>query len=97
MIFLKQSLTVASYEGIRTALEERAVAADVRRACQQVLTDRRVQGGAISVNPVDFENLAPGEFISVTITAPADSNSVVPGSFYRGRTLTSTATMMKEL
>ncbi|MCA9229158.1 MAG: pilus assembly protein [Planctomycetales bacterium] len=97
MIFLKQSLTVAAYEGIRTSLEERAVEADVRAACQQVLTDRSVQGGTINVDPVNFERLAPGEYISVTITAPADPNSVIPGSFYRGKTLSATATMMKEL
>ncbi|NOY30560.1 MAG: pilus assembly protein [Planctomycetes bacterium] len=97
MIFLKQSLTVASYEGIRTALEERAVATDVLGACQQVLTDRRVQGGTITIQPNNFETLLPGEFIQVTVSAPADSNSVVPGSFFGGRTLTATATMMKEL
>ncbi len=97
MIFLKQSLTVASYEGIRTALEERAVATDVRRTCQQVLIDRRVQGGLITVQPNAFETLPPGEFIAVTVSAPADLNSVMPGSFFRGKTLSATATMMKEL
>jgi len=97
MIFLKQSLTVAAYEGIRTALEERAVAADVLNASQQVLTDRQVQGGNITVQPNDFETLPPGDFIQVTVSAPADSNSVIPGSFFRGRTLSATATMMKEL
>ena len=96
MIFLKQSLTVASYEGVRAALEESAVATDVHRTSQQVLTDRRVQGSIVSIDPVDFENLVPGEYISVTITAPADSNSVIPGNFYRARTLSATATMMKE-
>ncbi len=97
MIFLKQSLTVASYEGIRTSLEERAVASDVLGACQQVLTDRRVQGGTITIQPNNFEALLPGEFIQVTVSAPADANSVIPGSFFNGRTLSATATMMKEL
>ena len=97
MIFLKQSLTVASYEGIRTALEDRAVAADVRRTSQQILTQRRVRGGTIVVNPADIPGTPTGQYITVTVSAPADRNSVIPGSFFRGRTLSASATMMKEL
>lgn len=97
MIFLKQSLTVAAYEGVRAALEERAVANDVRLTCAQVLSDRQVQGGTITIAPGNFEVLPPGEFISVTVAAPADANSIIRGSFFGGRTLSATATMMKEL
>ena len=96
MIFLKQSLTIASYEGIRTSLVENAKSDDVLRSCQQVLDDRQIQGGTITIQPADFENLDPGEYIQVTVTAPADANSVIPGSFFKGRTLTGSATMMKE-
>jgi len=97
MIFLKQSLTIASYEGVRTALEERAVSADVRRTSQQILTQRRVQGSTITVSPTNIPAVPTGQFITVTVSAPADSNSVIPGSFFRGRTLSASATMMKEL
>ena len=97
MIFLKQSCTIAAYEGVRTALVENAVAADVLRTSRQVLTDRRVRGGTITISPNDFQRLPVGEFIEVTVTAPADLNSVIPGNFFRGKTLTGKATMMKEL
>jgi|GEM_PF-269514 len=97
MIFLKQSLTIAAYEGIRTALEEGAVRRDVRRTGQQVLTERRVQGGTIAVDPGNIPATAPGQFITVTVSAPADRNSVIPGSFFRGQVLSASATMMKEL
>ena len=97
MIFLKQSLTIASYEGVRTALEERAVSSDVLRTSQQILTQRRVQGGSITVNPSNIPAIPTGQYITVTVSAPADSNSVLPGSFFRGRTLSASATMMKEL
>jgi Flp pilus assembly protein TadG len=96
MIFLKQSLTVAAYEGVRTALEQDAVATDVRRASQQVLTERRVKGGTITISPNNFEALPIGQYIEVTVSAPADLNSVIPGNFFRGKTLTGKATMMKE-
>jgi hypothetical protein len=97
MIFLKQSLTVASYEGVRTALEDQAVSTDVLRTSQQVLTQRRVQGGTTTVNPADIPAVPLGQFITVTVTAPADRNSVIPGSFFRGQVLSASATMMKEL
>ncbi len=96
MIFLKQSLTVAAYEGVRTALEQNAAATDVRRTSQQVLTERRVQGGTITISPNNFEALPVGEYVEVTVAAPADLNSVIPGNFFRGKTLTGKATMMKE-
>ena len=97
MIFLKQSLTVASYEGVRTALEDRAVGADVLRSSQQILTQRRVQGGTITVSPANIPAVPTGQFITVTVTAPASRNSVIPGSFFRGQILSASATMMKEL
>src|SRR5262245_11435218 len=34
-LFLKQSLTVAAYEGVRTAIEEGATSANVQTACNQ--------------------------------------------------------------
>ena len=97
MIFLKQSLTVAAYEGIRTALEDRAVSRDVLRSSQQILTQRRVQGGTTTVNPNNIPAVPTGQYITVTVSAPADLNSVIPGSFFRGRILSASATMMKEL
>ena len=96
MIFLKQSVTIAAYEGVHTALLEDAVAADVLQSSQQVLADRRVRGASITITPNNFETLPVGEYIEVSVSAPADSNSVIPGNFFRGKTLTGNAKMMKE-
>jgi hypothetical protein len=96
MIFLKQSLTAAAYEGVRAALSPRAAAADVQAAADGLLRDRRVQGASVTIRPTNFATLQPGEYIEVTVSAPTDANSTIPGSFLRGRTLSATATMMKE-
>jgi Flp pilus assembly protein TadG len=95
-LFLKQSLTVAAYEGARTALAERQVAGSVQTACAQILTDRKVKDATVTVNPTDIASLKPGDYIDVTVSAPCNSNSVVPTTFYRGRTLSATASMMVE-
>jgi Flp pilus assembly protein TadG len=95
-LFLKQSLTVAAYEGVRTALEEGADAKSVQAACSQILADRKIQGGTVKIKPSNIASLNPGEFVDVTVTAPCAANSVVPVSFYRGRALSATASMMIE-
>jgi Flp pilus assembly protein TadG len=96
MIFLQQSLSVAAYEGVRTAIESGATAAEVQSTCQQILSDRRVAGGTVTINPADIASIAPGDYVNVIVSAPCAGNSVVPIQFYRGRTLTTTASMMVE-
>src|SRR3954451_3567831 len=95
-MFLKQSLTVAAYEGVRSAIATGGTAATVQTICGDILKDRRVQGSQIKVNPTDIASLKPGDLVSVTISAPCNLNSPVPTTFYRGRVLTTSATMMIE-
>jgi Flp pilus assembly protein TadG len=96
MIFLKQSLAIAAYEGARTAIVPGVTKAQVDAACNQLLADRKVKGATISIKPSDIASLNPGDYVDVTVTAPCNNNSVVPNTFYRGKTLSSTASMMIE-
>ncbi len=96
MVFLKQSLSVAAYEGIRTAVQSKSTTAEVQAACQRVLDDRNVRGGVVTITPKNFEKLNPGDFVDVTVSAPCGSNTIVPIRFFRGRTLSATASMMIE-
>jgi hypothetical protein len=95
-VFLRQSLTVAAYEGVRTAIEEGATQTSVEAACNQVLKDRRVEGASVVVKPANIASLNPGEYVDITITAPFDANSIVPNTFYRDRSLSAAASMMIE-
>lgn len=97
MVFLKQSLACAAYEGAHTALAPDATEADVRRVCEGILADRRVQGATITVTPRDLPNTPDGEYLQVNIAAPTDLNGVIAGRFFRGQVLESTAVMMKEI
>jgi Flp pilus assembly protein TadG len=96
MIFLKQSLTAASYEGVRTALVKDATTNDVQAACNQILSDRRIDGATVTVTPPNVAALEPGDLVAVTVTAPCAANSVIPVMFYRGQSMESTASMMIE-
>lgn len=95
-LFLKQSLTVAAYEGVRTALAERTIPGSVQATCNQILQDRKIQNATVTISPNNLASLQPGDFIDITVSAPCNSNSVVPAAFYRGRTLSATASMMVE-
>jgi Flp pilus assembly protein TadG len=96
MIFLKQTLAIAAYEGARTAIIPGVTKTQVEAACNQILTDRKVKGAVITVKPTDIAALNPGDFVDVTVSAPCSSNSIVPNKFYKGRTVSSTASMMIE-
>jgi hypothetical protein len=96
MIFLKQSLTVASYEGVRTALVSGATPQDVRTSCEQVLSDRNIQGAVVTLVPANITDLEPGDSVDVIVTAPCGDNTVLPMMFYRNRTMSATASMMIE-
>ncbi|QDU88162.1 TadE-like protein [Pirellulimonas nuda] len=97
MIFIKQSLASAAYEGAHTAVAPGATATDVRRACLDLLTDRRVRGASVSVLPGDPLGVPEGQFMEVHVSAGTDANSLLPLRFFRGRTLTASASMMKEI
>ena len=96
MIFLKQSLTIAAYEGGRTALVPGATSADVTADCQQVLIDRGIQGATVNLNPNNIGSVQAGNYIEIVVTAPCNSNAILPGSFFQGRTMTGQVSVMKE-
>ena len=56
----------------------------------------RFKDAKVTIKPSNIAALEPGDFIDVTVSAPCASNSVVPTTFYRGRTLSATASMMIE-
>jgi hypothetical protein len=50
----------------------------------------------VTLNPSNIALLKPGDFIDVSVSAPCNSNSPVPTTFFHGRTLTAKASMMIE-
>lgn len=97
MVFLKQSLAVAAYEGAHTAVKPGATSADVRITCESILRDRRIDGATITVAPGEVANVPAGEYMTIRITAPSDQNNVLPLQFFRGANIDAAAVMMKEI
>ncbi|HAC89792.1 MAG TPA: pilus assembly protein TadE [Planctomycetaceae bacterium] len=96
MIFLQQGLRISAYEGARVALVPVSDSGNVQAACQQVLDDRRISSGSISVQPSNLDQQPYGSIVQVTVTAPCSDNSLFAPFLFTGRTLTGQMQMMIE-
>lgn len=96
MIFLQQSLTVAAYEGARVALAPEADTKNVEYQVELILADRDVRDATVSVAPRNVRGAAAGAWVRVMATAPFSENCLVGGWLFGDKTLTASATMMKE-
>ena len=96
MVFLKESLTIAAYEGSRVAVNATATESDVTTRCQEVLADRNVQGATIQITPSNLSAVASGSPIEVTVSAPCGPNAVMPVWFYGTATMNGSSAVMKE-
>ena len=95
MIYLRQTLHVAAYEGIRVAIREDMPTATALSRAQRVIDDRRVEGATISFTPADTVFLARGTPITIQVDAPCEGNNALPLRFFSGD-LTAIAVMNKE-
>ena len=96
IIYLKQTLSTAAYEGVRAALVNGADTADVTDACNRILNSRRTSGATVTITPSSFTSQPVQSWITVRVTANGGANSVVAGWFYDRLTIDGQATMMKE-
>lgn len=95
MIFLKQVLTHASYEAARVASRPNAKNADPGTRANAILNAQSVNTGSVGVVPLDIEATNRGSNIVVTVSAPANANSLIPFSHFAGQTLSVSMTSVK--
>ena len=96
LIFLKQTLCAAAYEGARVAVRRDATPADVTQRASEVLTSRNVQNATIVMNPPTIDSLDPGDEVTVTVSAPTSNNRVIVTGYLNDVTVTSFVLMLKE-
>ena len=97
--FLKESLTIAAYEGARTGVKRRATRAQVEARVQDILDARNVslgESGSITVTPSDLSTLDALDPLTVVIRAPSAGNSALIFDSLTNRTITATVKMARE-
>lgn len=94
-VFLKQSLNMAAYEAAKviTRPGDNNTLASTR--AQQVLSVRKISNYTLSVSPTITATTARGTQVTVTIQAPASNLSYGPLRFMTGKTISSSAVMVR--
>lgn len=94
-IFLQETLTQAAYEGALVAARQGGSSAKAQASVAAVLNSRNVKDFSVSFSP-DVATAAPGTQISITVAAPVNSNSLLPGQLYPRSNLNASLTFVKE-
>ncbi len=95
-IFLKQSLNVAAYEGIREAIRVGSGNADGIDRAQNILNARNVNDFQVRFPDGDAGEADRGDEIVIEVSAPTETNSPLAGQFVTNRILTARVVMVKE-
>ncbi len=96
MAFLNQTLSVASYEGVRRAIQFNGTNEKALEHANEILTARNVDGASVTFDPADVATADEGTWITVTVSAPCAANTGTPMKFFNGQSITVTSTMVKE-
>lgn len=96
MIYLKQSLKIAAYEGSRVGLVDGAEVGNVLAQADLILANRNVQLYNVALIPGDPAALAPGDYLRVSVTAPCEANSLIGGWFFQSKSLSEHVEVVKE-
>ena len=95
LLFLKQTLVQAAYEGVKVAI----VSGDQEKAqavVDAVAAGRNLQDVQVQFTPSDIASLPPGEVVTITISAPGDSNSLIPFGPFKNQVVQTSASMIRE-
>jgi Flp pilus assembly protein TadG len=97
-IHLRQTLSIAAYEGARTAVTPDTSVEAIRQAIEGVLQDRDVTDHTITISPLPLDSIPKLGWITIAVSTPASTNAVLPLSYFTGNksTITVTTKVMKE-
>lgn len=94
-IYLKQVVTQAAYEGARVATTIGSVETEAVAFSRQVLDARHIQNAVIQISPSINANTPSGTEVTVTVTAPSNSNSFAPLWYFRNAQVSAKVVMIR--
>lgn len=95
-IFLKQSLNVAAYEGIRESIRISSNTSNGVDRATNILSARSVKDFEISFPSGEVADARRGDEVVIEVSAPTATNSPLAGQFVTNRVLTARVVMVKE-
>jgi len=100
MVFLKETLKSASYEGGRAGAKWNSDNQQVSSRITALLDARHVEDATFEIelpaNANDVSQLNRGDIFTIRISAQADNNTIGPLGLYSGQVLSATTIMVRE-
>ncbi len=96
IIFVKQAISTAAYEGIRVAVDPDGTSAAARQRCNEMLASRSINDATITITPANVKRVEPGQPIEVKISVPSGTNRFFPARFVKDVEISAAVVMVKE-
>ena len=99
IIFLKESVTLAAYEGARRGVGRDRTNAEATERVIEFLEDRDIaydQSQLTSFSSPDFNSANTLDNVTITVQVPAEGNLIIPSSVFGHLTVSSSVTLRKE-
>ena len=97
--FLRESLTIAAYEGARVGAPKGGTDALARVRILQLLDERNItyeSGDVVTISGNSFETADTMDHVTVTVRAPAAGNLISATQFFNNKTIEAQVTLRKE-
>ena len=94
-VFLKQSLTVAAYEGARAATRAGGTTAQAQERIREVLVNRGIENETITITPAVNADTARGTTVRVTVAAPGSGVALNPLQLFQNRNVQQSVVMVR--
>ncbi|MGB7345607.1 MAG: TadE family protein, partial [Pirellulaceae bacterium] len=99
LIFLKETVTIAAYEGARRGVGRGRTNADVTNRIIEFLDDRDIEytvANLVQYSSPDFTSADTLENVTVTVNVPAEGNMIIPLGMFDNFIVSASVTMRKE-
>lgn len=98
LFFLKETVSIAAYEGARRGINRGGTTAAATARVQQILDERGVTygGDVVTFTGKNYNNAETLEHVTLVVTVPAAGNLLAPAGLYGDLILSSQVTMRKE-
>ena len=99
LMFLKETVVLAAYEGAREGVNRGQTDADCVARVVELLDERGVAhsgSGAVDITGASFDSAETLEHVTVTVTVPAAGNLLIPSAMFDSMDVSASVTMRKE-
>ncbi len=99
MLFLRETITLAAYEGAREGVGRGHTDADAVAAVRDFLDQRNINynaGNVVTMSSPGFSTAETLENVTITVTVPCGGNLLIPSEMFGDRMMSASVTMRKE-